>query len=107
MTLLLIGRYNSVYFHSIPFNAGDSNKYSDWHWNSVLRWRHGAQCVYLAKGEDDGVQLHEATAAASHAPPRTAQQHLCNASSQHNTAINHLSTNATQPVDELSNQYNS
>lgn len=75
-TISLPFRYNSLHFHSVPFDAGDRYEHSDWHWDSLLWWRHGAQRLHLAEGEDNCFQLHETAAtsndanAAKHSTPQ-------------------------------------
>lgn len=49
----LIDRYHFVHIYSIPFNASDNNKHFDWHRNRILRLCHGAQCLCMAKREND------------------------------------------------------
>lgn len=100
-------RYNPLHFHSVPFNTGDRYKHPDRHWDSLLWWRHGSQCFHLAKGEDDGVQLHETTAtsddadASEHATPQQFDAP--------NAAADHRPSNTFEPelINELTAQYNS
>lgn len=108
LQLCVYFRYNSLHIHAVPFNAGDRNEHIDWYWNSVLWRRHGAQRLHLAEGEDDGVQLYEAAATSDDANA-TAQHAAPQQFNASGSAAAHLATNPAQPepVDELTNQYNS
>lgn len=56
-------RYNSLHFHAVSLDAGDRYKYINRNWYSVLRRRNGPQCLYLAEGKDNSIQLHETATA--------------------------------------------